>query len=185
MYQEKIKEAEKAMKQSIDFLKGELSKIKTGRANAGLVSDLRVECYGVMTPLQQLATINVPEPQMIVIQPYDKNIMSNIEKGIQASDLGLNPVNDGTVLRIIIPSLTEERRKEIASIMSQKLEEARISLRAVREKCWKEIKDLEEGGNITEDDKYKAQEDLNKVIENYNKEVEEIGKKKEAEIMSV
>jgi ribosome recycling factor len=122
---------------------------------------------------------------MIVIQPYDKNVMGEIEKGIQASDLGLNPVNDGNVLRVVIPALTEERRKEIASIMSQKLEETRISLRAVREKCWKEIKELEEGGDITEDDKYKAQEELNKVIEEYNKEVEEIGKKKETEIMSV
>lgn len=185
MYQEKIKETEKSMKQTIDFLRGELSKIKTGRASTELVSDLKVECYGTMTPLQQLATITIPEPQMIVIQPYDKNVISEIEKGIQSSDLGFNPVNDGDVVRISIPPLTEERRKEIASMMSQKLEESRISLRTVREKCWKEIKELEEGGSITEDDKYKAQEDLNKVIEEYNKEVEEIGKKKETEIMSV
>ena len=185
MYQEKIKEAEKIMQQSIDFLKGELSKIKTGRANTELVSDLKVECYGTMTPLQQLATITVPEPQMIVIQPYDKNVMGEIEKGIQASDLGLNPVNDGSVLRITIPPLTEERRKEIVSIMSQKLEEARISLRTAREKCWKEIKDFEDSGNISEDDKYIAQEELNKVIEKFNKEVEEIGSKKETEIMNV
>ena len=185
MYQEKIKEAGKSMEQSIAFLRGELSKIKTGRANTGLVSDLKIKCYGVMTPLQQLATITVPESQMIVIQPYDKNVMGEIEKGIQASDLGLNPVNDGNILRLVIPALTEERRKEIASIMSQKLEEARNSLRTIREKCWKEIKELEDGGSITEDDKYKAQENLNKVIEDFNKEVEEIGKKKETEIMSI
>lgn len=185
MYQNKIKEAEKSMEQSLEFLKGELSKIKTGRASTELVSSLKIDSYGTMTPLQQLATINVPEPQTIVIQPYDKNIISDIEKSIQSSDLGLNPVNDGNVLRISIPPLTEERRKEIVSIMNQKLEEARISLRSLREKCWKEIKELEAGGNITEDDKYKAQEELNKVIEDFNKQVEEIGAKKEEEIMSV
>jgi ribosome recycling factor len=185
MYQEKIKEAEKSMQQSINFLKVELSKVKTGRANTELVSGLRVECYGVMTPLQQLATINVPEPQMIVIKPYDRNILSAIEKSMQTSDLGLNPTNDGNILRIAVPPLTEERRKEIVSLMNQKLEETRISLRTIREKCWKEIKILEDNSSITEDDKYKSQEELNEVIDKYNKKVEEIGNKKESEIMSI
>lgn len=185
MYQEIIKNTEKSMEESFDFLKNELSKIRTGRANIELVSDVSVECYGTKTPLKQLATITAPEPQAIVIQPYDKNTLGDIEKGIQASQLELNPVNDGSVVRINIPPLTEERRKEIVSIMKQKLEESRISIRTVREKGWKEIKELESGGKITEDDKFKAQEDLNKIVEDFNKKIEELGDNKEKEILSI
>lgn len=185
MYQEKIKTAKNSMEEFLNFLRSELSKIKTGRANTGLVSNLKVECYGIKTPLKQLATISIPESQMIIIQPYDKNISSEIEKSIQTSELGLNPVNEGNIIRIKIPSLTEERRKEIVSIMNQKLEESRVSIRKAREKTWKEIKDLEVDGAITEDDKYKAQEELNQLVEEYNNKIEELGNKKESEIMSV
>jgi ribosome recycling factor len=185
MYQDIIKSAGKSMEESLEFLKNELSKIRTGRANTELVADISVESYGTKTPLKQLATISVPEPQVIVIQPYDKNTLGEIEKSIQASQLELNPVNDGNVIRINIPPLTEERRKEIVSIMKQKLEETRISIRTVREKGWKEIKDLESSGKITEDDKFKAQEELNKIIENNNEKIEEIGENKEKEILSI
>jgi ribosome recycling factor len=185
MYQEIIKQTDKSMGESLDFLKNELSKIRTGRASTELVADVSVECYGTKTPLMQLATITAPEPQIIVIQPYDKNTLGDIEKAIQASQLELNPVNDGNVVRLNIPPLTEERRKEIVSIMKQKLEEARISVRTVREKSWKEIKDLESDGNLSEDDKYKAQEELNKKVEDFNKQIEELGEKKEKEILSI
>lgn len=185
MYQEKINRAKNSMEEGIQFLKGELAKIKTGRASSELVSDIQVECYGSKTQLKQLATINVPEAQMITVQPYDKNVMGDIEKAIQASGLGLNPVNDGNLIRISIPPLNEERRKEIVSIVGQKLEEARVSVRKAREESWREIKELEASGSITEDDKYKAQDELNKVTEEYNNKLEELGKAKEEEIMNI
>lgn len=185
MYQERIKDSKSSMEESIQFLKGELIKIRTGRANAELVSDLLVECYGSKTPLKQLATINIPEPQMITIQPYDKSIINDIEKAVQSSQSGLNPVNDGNLVRVNIPPLNEERRKEIVSVMNQKLEESRVAIRSAREKAWKEIKELESGGKITEDDKYKAQEELNKLTEEYTAKIDDLGRSKEEEIMNI
>lgn len=134
MHQEKINEAQKAMEKTLEFLNKELKKMRSGKANAEMVSDVMVEYYGTKTPLKQLATISTPESQMIVVQPYDKNVMSEIEKAILVSKLDLNPKNEGNILRLSVPPLTEERRKEMVMIMNQKIEESRISIRGAREK---------------------------------------------------
>lgn len=185
MYQEMVKKAKISMTKVLEFLKEELLKMRAGRANVSIVADVVVDYYGSKVPLKQLATILAPEPQLIVIQPYDKNSFKDIEKAIQASKLGLTPVNDGKVIRISIPPLTEERRKELVQVLNQKLEESRVSLRNIREENWREIKKLESEGKITEDDKYKAQEELDKLIDEYNQKVKELGETKEREIMKI
>jgi ribosome recycling factor len=185
MYQEIIKKTENSMKEALEFLKKELAKLRVGRANISMVADLVVNYYGSKVPLKQLATISTPEPQLIVVQPYDKNSLKDIEKAIQISKLELTPINDGKIIRISVPPLTEERRKEIVQMLNQKLEELRITLRNIREESWKEIKKLESEGKITEDDKYKAQDELNKLINDYNNKIKELGKAKEKEVMQI
>lgn len=185
MYQEIIKKTENSMKEALEFLKNDLSKMRAGKANISMISDIVVDYYGSKASLKQLATILTPEPQLIIIQPYDKNSLKNIEKAIQTSKLGLTPTNDGKIIRINIPPLTEERRKEIVQVLNQKLEESRIVLRNIREENWKEIKKLESEGKITEDDKYKAQDELNKLINDYNNKIKELGEAKEREIMQL
>lgn len=170
---------------SVEHLKGELATIQTGRASASLVEGLKVDYYGALTPLQQLSTISVPEAQQILIEPFDKNVLADIEKAITASDLNLNGQNDGEKIRINIPPLTEERRKQLVSVVHQKLEEARIAIRNSREDAWKKIKQAEGEGKVSEDEKYQAEEELNKVIGEYNDKVKEIGAHKEEEIMKV
>src|SRR5690348_8341775 len=137
---------------AIDHLKSELATLRTGRANTSLVEHIEVECYGAKTPLIQMAQITVPEPRMIAIQPYDKTLLKDVEKAIQASNLGINPVNDGNFVRLTIPAMTEERRKEIVKLVSQTAERTRVSVRNIREEIWKEIRSEErrvgkEGGS--------------------------------------
>jgi ribosome recycling factor len=185
MYQEILKKTKVSMEEALEFLKKEFLKIRTGRASTSLVADIVVDYYGAKVPLKQLSTISTPEPNLIVIQPYDKNSLKEIEKAIQLSKLGLTPANDGNLIRISIPPLTEERRKEIVQSLNQRLEESRVSMRNIREESWKEIKTREGKGEITEDDKYKAQDELNKLIEEYNTKINELGEAKEKEIMSI
>lgn len=181
MYQELIEKSKVNFEKTITHFKEDLGKVRTGRATTAMVDDLTVDYYGAKSPLKQVASISVPEPRTIVISPWDKSMLSLIEKAIKESDLGLNPMNDGQLIRINIPALTEERRKEFVKILNQEAESARVAARKIREDVWDEIQAL----NIGEDDKFQGKEKLQKVIETYNALIEEIRKKKEAEIMQV
>lgn len=163
----------------------EAGTLRTGRANPGIVEGLLVDYYNAKTPLIQMASISVPEPRQIVISPWDKGVLSQIEAAVRESDLGLNPVNDGSVIRITLPALTEERRRELVKTLNSRAEEARISIRTVREEAWKEIQEAEKEGLISEDDRFRGKDELQKVIDEYNGQLETIREKKEAEIMTV
>jgi ribosome recycling factor len=185
MYQEIIDSTKQDCDKALDYLKKELTTFRTGRASRALVENLMIDYYGTKTPLYQIATINVPETQQIVIQPYDINSIKSTEKAILSSRLGLTPNVQGNIIRIILPPLSEERRKELVSVLHQKLEEVKISMRSHREEAWKEIKNKEAEGTITEDEKYKAKEELDKLVKEYNDKIEEIGQAKEKEIMTI
>ena len=169
----------------IEHFLTELVKLRTGRANAALVEGILVDYYGSKTPLKQIASINVPEPRMIIIQPWDKGSLANIETAIRKSDLGVNPVNDGQVVRLAIPPLNEERRLELSKVLNKMAEESKVSVRNIREDIWKEIQEKEKKGELSEDEKFRGKEALQKAIDEYNKKIEEIREKKEKEIMTV
>lgn len=185
MYQETIQQHELLFSETIDHFKGEIEKFRTGRATPALVDYLIVDYYGTKTPLKQIASINVPEPRSLMIQPWDRGALSAIENAIRVANLGFNPLNDGVVLRIALPPLTEERRRDLVKALNQKSEEARIAVRNIREDAWKEIQNLEKNGAISEDDKFRAKEELQAVVETYNKKIEEMRKKKEEDIMTI
>ncbi len=173
------------LENAITRFKEELAKLRTGRANPALVENILVECYGSKTLLKQLASISVPEARLITINPWDKSALSAIEAAISASDLGLNPNNDGQIIRLNLPPLNEERRQELVKILNQKAEEARISVRNIREEIWREIQNKEKSGEISEDDKFKGKDKLQEVIDEYNNKIEELRERKEKEIMTV
>ncbi|MBI2355731.1 MAG: ribosome recycling factor [Candidatus Doudnabacteria bacterium] len=177
------KEAEFA--KAVEHLKSELKTLRTGRASAQLVEHLEVEYYGAKTPLIQIAQIAVPEPRSITIQPYDKNALKDIEKAVQISNLGINPINDGNYIRLNIPPMTEERRKELVKVVSQMTEKARVAIRNVREEIWKEIQREEKQGEISEDDKIGAKEDLQKIVDKHNEEIKKLADAKEAEVLTI
>jgi ribosome recycling factor len=181
MYKEIIEKSKVNFEKSVSHFKENLGKVRTGRASTAMVDDLMVDYYGSRSPLKQVASVSVPEPRMIVISPWDKSTLAIIEKAIKESDLGLNPMNDGIIIRINIPALTEERRKEFVKVLNQEAEGARVAVRKLREDVWDEIQAL----TIGEDDKFQGKEKLQKVVEEYNAVIEEIRKKKEAEIMQV
>ncbi len=170
---------------SINHLHKELDSIRTGRASSNLVESLTVDYYGTQTPLSQMASISVPDPSSIVVQPWDKAVIKDVEKAIRNSDLGINPVVDGEIIRLPVPPLTEESRKEIAKIVSQKIEEARIAIRNVREDIWREIREKKSDGEITEDDMFLQQKNLQKIVDEYNQKIKETGDKKESEVMTI
>lgn len=185
MYNQIIEKRKNDLEKSIEHLKNELGKIRTGRANPSLVEDLQVDYYGTKTPLKQIASINTPEPRQIVIQPWDRGALVSIESAIRESDLNLNPNNDGVLIRINIPMLTEERRKDMVKVLNQKSEEGRIAIRLIREEIWKEVQEAERKGEISEDDKFKSKDKLQEIVDEYNKKIEEVREKKETEIMTV
>jgi len=185
MYKEIIENKKSDLEKSLEHFKEELGQVRTGRASATLVEGLMVDYYGSKSPLKQVASITIPEPRMIVISPWSKDTLVNIEKALRESQLNLNPNNDGQVIRLNIPPLTEERRKELVKILNQKAEEAKISVRKHREDAWEEIQALEKTGKIGEDDKFSGKDALQKVIDEYNKRIEEMRAKKENEIMTV
>lgn len=170
---------------AVSFLEGELLKLRTGRAHPGLVEDLLVDYYGTMTPIKQMASVSVPEPRQILISPWDKGALAKIEAAIRESDLGLNPLNDGVGVRVVLPALTEERRKDLVKVLNTKAEEARIAVRSVREDIWKDIQEAEQNGEMGEDEKFRGKEDLQKVVDEYNAWIEGLRDKKEQEIMTV
>ncbi|MBT4277203.1 ribosome recycling factor [Candidatus Falkowbacteria bacterium] len=169
----------------IDRLKDELTKIRTGRATPALLQNIIVEAYEARTPLPQLANISAPEPRTLVVQPWDKSVTKEIEKAIASSDLGASVKNDGEILRITLPLLTEENRQKLVKLVGEKMEQARIAMRIVRDKVKDEIKEQENAKELTEDDKYRLIEELDLKIKEYNKKIEEIGKAKEEEIMTI
>jgi len=185
MIQETLKDAEERMGKAIEALERELATIRTGRASPGLVEHLRVDYYGTPTPLQQLASVGVPDARLLTIQPYDKGSLEAIEKAIQKSDLGLNPSNDGNIIRLAIPQLTEERRKEMVKMVHKKVEEGRISIRNVRRDAHEMLRDLHRDKEISEDEEHAAQEDLQKVTDKFVEKAGEVGNSKEQELLEV
>lgn len=185
MYNDIINKHKEDFEKAVEHFNIEAGKIRTGRANPSLVEDLLVEYYGTKTPIKQIASISAPEPRLIVIQPWDHGALSAVETAVRESDLNLNPNNDGVVVRINIPMLTEERRREMVKVLNQKNEEARIMVRSIREDIWREIQDSEKRGEISEDDKFKGRGNLQEIVDEYNKKIELARGKKESEIMTV
>jgi len=177
--------AKEKMEKALQAYKRELVSIRAGRANASLLDKVTVEYYGVPTPVNQLASINIPEARLIVIQPYDKSIVSDVEKAIQKSDLGLNPTSDGSVIRIVIPPLTEERRRELAKVVKKMAEDARVAIRNIRRDANDELKKLEKNGEITEDEHRRLSEEVQNLTDSHIAKVDQATKEKEKEIMEV
>lgn len=180
-----ITERKKDWDEAVGHYVVEIGKIRTGRANAAMVEGLLVDYYGTRTPLKQIASISTPEARTILIQPWDKRSLVNVEAAIRESDLGFNPANDGQVVRISVPPLNEERRLELVKFLSKKTEEAKIAVRNIREEVWKKIQELEKAGTIGEDDKFQGKDALQKAVDEYNSKLEELREKKEKDIMTV
>ncbi len=185
MYKEIINNIKPELEQVFEYLKEELNKLRVGRATPAMVEDLKIKCYGEEFSLKQLANISTPQPRVIVIQPWDRSILEEISKGISASSAGLAPIVDGGLIRINLPSLSEERRIELTKIIKEKTEEARISVRIKRDDAWKEIQEREKTGEIREDDKFRGKDELQKTIDGYNEKIEDLKNKKEEEIMTL
>jgi ribosome recycling factor len=182
---ETIADCEERMGKAIEALRRELSTIRTGRANPALVDQLRVDYYGTPTPLKQLASVMVPEARLLTIQPWDKGSLSAIEKAIQKSDLGLNPSNDGSVIRLVIPQLTEDRRKELVRMVHKKLEDGRVGVRNIRRDAHEILRDFRREKEISEDQEFNAQEELQKVTGRYIADADKLGEEKEKELLEV
>ena len=185
MQKEAMQEAENRMNGALKTLEEGLSSLRTGRASPALVEKLMVEYYGMPTPLMQLATISVPEPRLLTIKPFDPGSLKAIEKGILASELGLTPNNDGKIIRLAIPPLNEERRKELVKVVHHRAEEARVSIRNVRRDVHNDLREYEKEKLISEDDLKRGEEDLQKLTDKHIEKVDEDVKKKEKEIMEV
>jgi ribosome recycling factor len=185
MVKDTLNQAETKMKKAAEALGHHLNGIRTGRASPALVEHLHVEYYGTEMPLNQLANISAPEARMLVIQPWDKGSMKAIEKAIQNSDLGLNPNNDGQVIRLAIPMLTEQRRKELVKLVKKEVEEQKVSLRNIRRDAQTELKKLESDKQISADELKRAQEKLEQLTSQYTKELDQHGQAKEQEVLEV
>ena len=183
MASEKNKKTIDEMEDSIDHLCKELSGIRTGRATTTLLESIRVDYYGTMTPLQQVATLSIPEPRLITIQPWDTNLVPVIEKAIFSSGLGLNPTHDGKILRISIPPLTEERRKDLVRLVKKIGEDTRVGIRNHRREANDELKKVQKKGELSEDDLRKSQDEIQKLTDQYINKVDGILKRKEEEIL--
>lgn len=179
------KEAENKMQKSFEATKEDLNTVRTGRARPSLVENIIVDYYGSSTPIQQMAKVVAPEPRQLVIEPWDKNAIENIEKAIMKENLGLTPNNDGNVIRINIPKLTEERRKELVKIIHEKAEKGKVNIRNIRHNVKEELEDLEDSGEISEDNFYRAMDNLQELTDDYTKKIDDFVDKKEEEIMEV
>jgi ribosome recycling factor len=185
MLKDIYKEAESRMKGAIQALEDDLSTIRTGRASPALVERLQVEYYGVPTPLMQIANINVPEPRSILIRPFEATSLKAIEKAIRISDLGLTPNNDGKAIRLNLPPLTEERRRDLVKVVHHRLEDARVAVRNVRRDSIKDLREFETEKLISKDDRERGEGELQKMTDKYIAEINEVGERKESEIMEV
>ena len=185
MLKEIYKEAELRMKGAIQAFEEDLGGIRTGRASPALVERLHVDYYGSPTPLIQLASISVPEPRILLIRPFDASSMKAIERAILASDLGLNPNNDGKAIRLVLPPLTEERRRDLVKVVHHRAEDARVATRNVRRDAIKDLREFEEEKMISEDDRKKGEEDLQKLTDYFIEEIGAVSDRKEKEILEV
>ncbi|GAA1976981.1 ribosome recycling factor [Amycolatopsis minnesotensis] len=185
MIDETLLDAEEKMEKAVSVAKEDLASVRTGRATPNMFNRIVVEYYGAPTPLNQLASVNVPEARMAIIKPYDATQLNAIEKAIRESDLGVNPGNDGTIIRIVIPQLTEERRKEMVKVAKGKGEDAKVSIRSVRRKAKEELDRIQKDGEAGEDDVVRAEKELQNLTDSYVGQVEELVKHKEAELLEV
>ncbi len=183
MIDELLQETEERMEKTTAVLESDLRTIRTGRASPALVERVLVEYYGVPTPLNQLAVISAPEPQLITIRPYDPGSLANIERAILKSELGLTPLNDGRIIRLPIPRLTEERRKELARMVRQRVEEGKVALRNIRREALDDMRDFEKEKLISEDEFYRGKDDLQKLIDRYVEKMDEISDRKQRELL--
>jgi len=179
-----LDEAKRKMEKSLKNFKDELSHIRTSRASVSLLETIKVECYGTKMPIPQIATVNVVEGKMLVIQPWDINLIKEIEKAIQKSDLGINPTNDGKTIRLVMPPLTEERRKELIKVAGRLAEDARIAIRNIRRDVLDKFKTAKKKGEISEDDYIQLEKKVQKLTDEYIKKIEEALKEKEKEILA-
>jgi ribosome recycling factor len=180
-----VSEASRKMDKSLESAAHEFNTVRTGRASAALLDRIQIDYYGTMTPLQQLAAVNVPEPRLITIQPYDPGSIKNIERAIQESDLGLTPSNDGKLIRLPIPQLTEERRKELVKVVRGLAEEGRVAVRNVRRDAMHHLKELVRNGDVGDDEERRAEERVQKLTDDHVTKIDDLLKRKEAEIMEV
>lgn len=185
MYKQLIEKQKPQLEQALEHLKTELAGIRTGRAHPGLVEQVMVESYGTKSPLKNLASINVTDAKTLTIQPWDKGVIGEVAKALTAANLGMTPVNDGISIRLNIPPLNEERRKEMVKVIKQQAENSRIRIRNIREDIWKEVARLAKEKQVSEDEKFEAQEELKKIVESSNEQIKELTEKKENEVMTV
>ncbi len=185
MFDEVVKESESRMEKVIEKAKKEFATIRTGRATPSLLEGLKADYYGVPTPINQMAKISVPEPRQLIIQPWDKNAIKPIEKAILKSDLGLNPNVDSDLIRLIIPQLTEERRKELVRVVRNKAEEQRVAIRNIRREANENLKEMENDGDISEDNYHRGLENVQELTNDFIEKIGELLEEKEAEIMEV
>jgi ribosome recycling factor len=180
-----LKQTENRMKKSVELLVKDYSTMRAGRATPSLLENVFVDYYGTPTPVNQMATVTVPEPRLLVIQPWDKNMMPQIEKAILKSDLGINPISDGNVVRLTVPTLTEEKRKDLVKVLHKKAEEGRIAIRNLRREINDQIKGLEKKGDISEDMAKRYLNDTQELTDKYTKKIDEVAAAKEKEIMEI
>lgn len=185
MVNEILKDTESKMQKAIESMRKEMASIRAGRANPALLEKIQVDYYGVPTPLNQVANISVPEARLLLVQPWDKSIIQDIERAILKSDLGLNPNNDGSVIRIAIPPLTEERRKELVKVVKKKAEEFRVIVRNLRRDANDRVKSMEKNGEISQDELHRGQAEVQKLTDQYIEKVDKLLASKEAEILEV
>jgi ribosome recycling factor len=185
MIDEVLAEVRVHMKKTVEVLQDDLLTLRTGRASPALVERLPIEYYGTMTPLNQMASIAVPEPRLLVIRPWDPSALSAIERAILKSDLGLTPANDGKLIRLNIPRLTEERRRDLVKLVSKRVEEARISVRNLRRDALNDLKEFEKEKMISEDDFFMGKEEIQDLTDEFIAKIDDIGKRKEEELMEI
>ena len=178
-------EFESKMKKTAEVLKTQLASVRAGRANAAVLDQITVDYYGVPTPIQQVASVSVPDPRSLLIQPWDASVLKGIEKAILASELGINPQNDGRAIRLVFPQLTEERRKELAKQVKKYGEDAKVAIRNVRRDAVDFVKKAQKKGELTEDDQKKAEKDIQDLTDKYVKKVDEMCGKKDKELMEI
>ena len=173
------------MGKAVEAVSSEFTTVRSGRASVGLLDRIHVDYYGTSTPLKQMANVAAPEPRMLTVQPFDKSSMRSIEKAIMESDLGLNPSNDGTLIRLAIPTLTEERRRDLVKLVHRLAEDGRVAVRNIRRDCMKDLKELAHDGEVGEDAEKRAEQDLQKITDEYVHKIDELVRHKEAEILEV
>ena len=182
---ELIQSAQGKMAKSVEHAKAEFSTVRTGRASASLLDRIEVDYYGTQTPLRQLSTVNVPEPRMLTVQPFDPSSIKSIEKAIMESDLGLTPSNDGKLIRLPIPQLTEERRKELVKVVRNMAEEHRVAVREIRRDAMRHLKELVDKGEVGADEEHRAEGKVQEATDTHTKQIDELLKHKEAEVLEV